>query len=175
MTYSSNQLEIVFLSEDAALAAVVQALPDNPYGTRAFPRSHHLKRRGCAPCVPLLPGGDRAARDGCRVGQEADSGKQQTTNSPQGREVRLEEAHNPISPIHSTGSLPLHLRALDSGLTISFRHHGSHLRTLPPVPMEVEGGRFVGCSVGIEDKPAGGRAPGLTERLPSTCNCSVRP
>ncbi len=26
-------------------------------------------------------------------------------------------------------------------------------------------GRFVGCSVGMEDKPAGGRAHGLAERL----------
>ena len=31
--------------------------------------------------------------------------------------------------------------------------------------MEVEWGRFVGCSVGIEDKPAGSRAHGLTEQL----------
>ena len=50
--------------------------------------------------------------------------------------------------------------------TISFRHHRSHLRSLPPVPVEVEGGRFVGCSVAIEGKPARGRDHGLTERLP---------
>ena len=34
-----------------------------------------------------------------------------------------------------------------------------------PSPMEVEGGRFFGCSVGIEDKPAGDPAHGLTEQL----------
>ena len=34
------------------------------------------------------------------------------------------------------------------------------------VPMEVEGGHFVGCSVAIEDVPAGDRARSLTERLP---------
>ena len=55
--------------------------------------------------------------------------------------------------------------------TISFRHHGSHLHSLPPVPMEVEGGRFVGCSVGIEDKPVGGRAHGLAERLLADRSC----
>ena len=30
-------------------------------------------------------------------------------------------------------------------------------------------GRFVGCSVGIEEKPAGGRAHGLTEQLRFSC------
>ena len=49
--------------------------------------------------------------------------------------------------------------------TISFRHHGSHLHSLPPVPIEVEGGIFVGCLVGIEDNSTGGRAHGLTEQL----------
>ena len=34
------------------------------------------------------------------------------------RGARLEEAHNPISPIRSTGSLPLHLTASDSGLIL---------------------------------------------------------
>ena len=34
-----------------------------------------------------------------------------------------------------------------------------------PSPMEVEEGRFVGCSVGTEDKPAGGRAHTLTKQL----------
>ena len=58
--------------------------------------------------------------------------------------------------------------------TLSFRHHGSHLRSLPPVPMEVEGGCFVGCSVGIEDKPAGGRAYGLTERLRPPTSWSIQ-
>ena len=37
-----------------------------------------------------------------------------------------------------------------------------------PSPMEVEGGRFFGCSVGIEDKPAGDPAHGLTEQLRRT-------
>ena len=32
--------------------------------------------------------------------------------------------------------------------------------------LEVKGGHFVGCSVAIEGIPAGGRAHGLTERLP---------
>ena len=41
--------------------------------------------------------------------------------------------------------------------------------------MEVEGGRFVGCSVGIEDKPAGGRAHGLAERLLADGFAMVRP
>ena len=37
--------------------------------------------------------------------------------------------------------------------------------------MEVEGGRFVGCSVGTEDKPAGGRAHTLTEQLLADKSC----
>ena len=40
--------------------------------------------------------------------------------------------------------------------------------------MEVEGGRFVGCSVGIEDKPAGGQAHGLAERLLADSLAMVR-
>ena len=39
-----------------------------------------------------------------------------------------------------------------------------------PSPMEVEGGRFVRCSVGTEDKPAGGRAHTLTEQLLADSN-----
>ena len=39
------------------------------------------------------------------------------------------------------------------------------------VPMEVEGGRFVGCSVAIEGEREGGRAHGLTERLPGAIRC----
>ena len=41
--------------------------------------------------------------------------------------------------------------------------------------MEVEGGRFVGCSVGIEDKPAGGRAHGLTEQLLADRSAGINP
>ena len=37
--------------------------------------------------------------------------------------------------------------------------------------MEVEGGCFVGCSVGIEDKHAGGRAHGLAEQLLADRSC----
>ena len=64
MTCSSNQLEIVFLSEGEALAVVVQAFQENRYRTRVFPRPHHLKRRGCAPRVPLPSGGDGGAQKG---------------------------------------------------------------------------------------------------------------
>ena len=62
---------------------------ENPYRTRCFRVLTPLRRRGCAPWVPVLPGGDRAAREGrkwregCRAGQESDSEKQQTTNGPQ--------------------------------------------------------------------------------------------
>ena len=52
MTYSSNQLEIVFLLECTALAVVVGRFQEKRYRRRVFPRPHHLKRRGCAPCLP---------------------------------------------------------------------------------------------------------------------------
>ena len=56
MTHSSNQLEIVFLSEDAALASVVQALPENPYGTRVFPRPQQQgASRAVRGAVPSRP------------------------------------------------------------------------------------------------------------------------
>ena len=52
MTYSSNQIEIVFLLERTALAVVVGRFQEKRYRRRAFPPPHHLKRRGCAPCLP---------------------------------------------------------------------------------------------------------------------------
>ena len=60
------QISPVFrpLSEVEALAAVVKALPENPHGTGVFPRPHHLRRRGCAPRVPLPSGGNRGAQKG---------------------------------------------------------------------------------------------------------------
>ena len=43
---------------------MVKALPKNRYRTRVFPRPHPLKRRGCAPRVPLRSGGDGGAQKG---------------------------------------------------------------------------------------------------------------
>ena len=67
MTGSSNQLEIVFLSEGEALAAVVQALPGNPHGTGVSHVLNNEGNRGCARRGSFSPGGDRAAREGEKV------------------------------------------------------------------------------------------------------------
>ena len=47
-TGSSNRLEIVFLSEGEALAAVVRALPGNPHGTSVSRVLNNKCQRGCA-------------------------------------------------------------------------------------------------------------------------------
>ena len=153
------------LSEGGALAVVVKALPENRYGTRVFPRPHPLKRRGCAPCVPLRSGGDGRAQKGRKwrerppflpllVRHQAGMtiahqiahfsspfrGVRSLHSDPCGKAVRparkptaknsrpqmahrprgasLGDAHNPISPIGNTGSLPLHLTASDSGMIL---------------------------------------------------------
>ena len=67
MTGSLNQLEIVFLSEGEALAAVVWALPENPHGTGVSRVLNNKGKRGCARRGPLSPGGVRAAREGEKV------------------------------------------------------------------------------------------------------------
>ena len=52
------------LSEGGALAVVVRSIQENGYRTRVFPRANPLKRRGCAPRVPLPSGGDGGAGEG---------------------------------------------------------------------------------------------------------------
>ena len=165
ITCSSNQLEIVFLSEGEARAAVVQALPENPHGT-GFSASSTTKASGAVPrAAPFRTAQRRAAREGGIVegatplftppgaarrgesnfilnftltlpfsggrslhsdpcGKVVESARKPTAKSsaPQmalrPRGARREDAHNPISPIRSTGSLPLHLTAWDSGLIL---------------------------------------------------------
>ena len=55
VTGSSNQLEIVFLSEGEARAAMVWALPENPHGTGVFRVPNNKGKRGCAPRRLLSP------------------------------------------------------------------------------------------------------------------------
>lgn len=54
MTYSSNQLEIVLLSEGEARAAVVWAVPGNPHGTAVSHVLDHTGKRGCERKRPPL-------------------------------------------------------------------------------------------------------------------------
>ena len=54
------------------------------------------------------------------------------------REASLGDVHNPISPICSTGSLPLHLTAPDSALILSLPVR-QRRRSVPWVPFQKEG------------------------------------
>ena len=71
---------------------------------------------------PPLSGGRSLHSDPC--GKAVESAKKPTAKNsrPQmalrPREASLGDAHNPIAPIRSTGSLPLHLTASDSGLIL---------------------------------------------------------
>ena len=67
---------------------------------------------GRAPST-VIPAGRPSSRLGSR---QRKSSRPQMALRP--RRARLENAHNPISPIRSTGSLPLHLTASDSGFIL---------------------------------------------------------
>ena len=64
ITQSSNQREIVFLSEGEARAAVVWAVPGNPHGTGVSRILNNTGKRGCALQSDPL-------REGYRTGSES--------------------------------------------------------------------------------------------------------
>ena len=67
MTRSSKQLEIVFLSEGAARAAAVRAVPGNPHGTGVSRVLNNTDKQGCDRRGSLSPGSSARRTRGVMV------------------------------------------------------------------------------------------------------------